>query len=203
MEMLRRNPLLSREEYEFLRTNTTQTKEIGMIAGRGVTVHQGKEVAESVGLQGASPNISVITNLEAEDGRFVSEVENRQRMNVAFIGHDLKDKFFPGTSAIGQSLVIEGMSFQVVGVSKVKGSVFGQSQDNFLMIPIETYFKIWGARNGMTYAATAIDHAHLLQAQEESRMLLRAYRHLGPREDDSFGMVTSDALLSFWSQLTQ
>src|SRR5215467_1116957 len=70
LEMLRRNPQLSREEFEFLRTNAAMTREIGMIAGRSVTVHQGKEVAESVGLQGASPNISVVTNLEADDGRF-------------------------------------------------------------------------------------------------------------------------------------
>jgi putative ABC transport system permease protein len=203
MEMLRRNPVLTREEFDFLRSRMTMTKEIGMIAGRGVNVYHGKETSEGVGLQGASPNISLITNLDAEDGRFVSETENNRRMNVAFIGRDLKDKFFPGGSAVGQSISINGLPFQVVGVSKAKGSVFGQSQDNFVMIPIETYFKIWGSRNGMSYAATAMDHGHLLQAQEETRMLLRAYRHLGPKEDDSFGMITSDALLSFWNQLTQ
>jgi len=203
MEMLRRNPILTREEYEFLRSRATLTKEIGMMAGRPVNVYQGKETSEGVGLQGASPNIGVITNLDAEDGRFLSETENSRHMNVAFIGRDLKDKFFPGTSAVGQPISIEGVPFQVVGVSKAKGSVFGQSQDNFVIIPIETYFKIWGSRNGMAYAGTAIDHGHLLQAQEETRMLLRAYRHLRPKDDDSFGMVTSDALLSFWSQLTQ
>ena len=94
------------------------------------------------------------------------------------------------------------MPFEVVGVAKAKGSVFGQSQDNFLIIPIETYFKIWGARNGMGFAATALDHDHLAQAQEEARMLLRAYRHLRPKEDDTFSMLTSDALLDFWNQLT-
>jgi len=87
-------------------------------------------------------------------------------------------------------------------VAKAKGSVFGQSQDNFLVIPVNTYFKVWGARNGMSFAATAIDHDHLMQAQEEARMLLRSYRHLKPKEDDTFSMLTSDALLNFWNQLT-
>ena len=73
-----------------------------------------------------------------------------------------------------------------MGVAKAKGSVFGQSQDNFVVIPIETYFKIWGARNGMNFVGTALDHDHLVQAQEEARMLLRAYRHLGPKDDDTF-----------------
>jgi putative ABC transport system permease protein len=87
-------------------------------------------------------------------------------------------------------------------VAKAKGSVFGQSQDNFVVIPAETYFKIWGSRNGMDYVAVAVDHAHLLQAQDEARSLLRAYRHLGPKDDDTFSMVTSDSLVDFWNQLT-
>jgi putative ABC transport system permease protein len=202
IEMMRRNPQLSREEYEFLRERLTLTKEIGITAGRGVTVHRGTEISEGVGLQGTSPNIGVITNLEAEEGRFLSEIENDRHMNVAFIGHDLKTKFFPGVSPIGQTITAEGVVFEIVGVSKAKGSIFGQSQDNFLTIPINTYFKIWGARNGMGFAATALDHDHLAQAQEEARMLLRSYRHLRPKEDDTFSMLTSDALLDFWNQLT-
>lgn len=202
MEMLRRNPQLSRDEYEFLRERLTMTREIGISAGRGVTVHRGTEISEGVGLQGASPNIGVITNMEAEEGRFLSEIENDRHMNVAFIGHDLKDKFFSGASPIGQTLTAEGVQFEIVGVSKAKGSVFGQSQDNYLVIPINTYFKIWGARNGMSFAATALDHDHLAQAQEEARMLLRSYRHLSPKEDDTFSTLTSDALLNFWNQLT-
>jgi putative ABC transport system permease protein len=202
MEMLRRNPELKREEYEFLRQHMTLTKEIGINAGRSVTVHRGAEVSEGVGLQGASPNMGVITNLEAAEGRFLSEIENDRHMNVAFIGNDLKEKFFSGANPVGQTLTVEGVQFEVVGVSKAKGSIFGQSQDNFLVIPIDTYFKIWGARNGMGFAATALDHDHLARAQEEARMLLRSYRHLRPKEDDTFSMLTSDALLDFWNQLT-
>ena len=57
-----------------------------------------------------------------------------------------------------------------MGVSKAKGSVLGQSQDNLIVIPANTYFKIWAARNGMSFAATAIDHV-MMQAQEEARMM--------------------------------
>jgi putative ABC transport system permease protein len=202
MEMLRRNPILTKEEYEFLRTSVTLTKEIGATSGRSATVHMGKETMEAVGLQGATPNIGVITNLDAEEGHFVSEVENDRRMNVVFIGHDVKDKLFPGRTALGQSITLDGIPFEVVGVAKAKGSVFGQSQDNFVIIPLETFFKIWGSRNGMNFAGTALDHQHLLQAQEEARVLLRAYRHLGPKQDDTFSTLTSDALLDFWNQLT-
>src|SRR5690348_8772809 len=53
LEMLRRNPILTREEFEFLKSRVELTSEIGMVAGRGVNIHQGKEVAEGIGLQGA------------------------------------------------------------------------------------------------------------------------------------------------------
>jgi putative ABC transport system permease protein len=202
LEMLRRNPNLTKEEYEFLRTNVSLTKEIGAASGRSVNVHLGKETMEAVGLQGASPNMGVITNLDAEEGHFISEVENTRRMNVVFLGHDIKDRLFPNSATLGQSVTLDGIPFEVVGVAKAKGSVFGQSQDNFVIIPLETFFKIWGSHIGMNFAATAIDHEHLLQAQEEARVLLRAFRHLGPKQEDTFSTLTSDALLDFWNQLT-
>jgi putative ABC transport system permease protein len=202
LEMLRRNPQLSREEFEFLRSRATLTSQMGMSAESSVTIHKGKERSENVDLRGASPAIAVIANYQAEDGRFFSESENRQRMNVAFIGHDVATKFFGEGDPLGQTIEVNGTPFAIVGVSKAKGSVLGQSQDNFVVVPVETYFKIWGARSGMEYYGTAIDHEHLFQAQEEARMLLRAYRHLKGNDDDTFSMLTSDSLLAFWEQLT-
>ena len=202
LEMLRRNPQLTREEFEFLKSHATLTRELGMVANRGVTLNSGAQTSEGVQLMGASPNVAVILDFEADQGRFYSEIENNRRMSVAFIGKDVADKFFPGGDAVGRTLTVEGIPFQVVGVAKAKGSVFGQSQDNFVIVPAETYFKVWGARNGMDYAGVALDHAHLLEAQDEARSLLRAYRHLGPKDDDTFSMVNSDSLVNFWNQLT-
>src|SRR5208283_3768883 len=122
--------------------------------------------------------------------------------NVAFIGHDLQTKFFGDADPLGKTVDVEGTPFTIVGVSKAKGSVLGQSQDNYLVIPIQTYFRKWGARQGMFYYGMAIDHEHLFQAQDEARMLLRAHRHLKPKDDDTFSMLTSDTLLNFWNQLT-
>ena len=202
MEMLRRNPELNREEYEFLRQRLTMTKEIGINAGRSVTVHRGAEVSEGVGLQGASPNIGGDHQPGGGGGTLPLRDRERSPHERGVHRERSQGKVLCGASPVGQTLTVEGVQFEVVGVSKAKGSIFGQSQDNFLVIPIDTYFKIWGARSGMGFAATALDHDHLAQAQEEARMLLRSYRHLRPKEDDTFSMLTSDALLDFWNQLT-
>ncbi len=83
-----------------------------------------------------------------------------------------------------------------------KGSVFGQSQDNYVAIPDQTYFKIYGDRAGMQYNFAAFDRNHLEEAEDEIRTLIRSYRHLRPQQDDTFGIQSSDTLVSTWDSLT-
>jgi putative ABC transport system permease protein len=201
-EMMRRNPLLKREEYEFLKEHATLVREFGMEASRGVTVRHGNEAVDWVSLSGVTPNTAVIKNVQAASGRFFTDPENRKRMSVAYIGNDFKEKLFPDTDPVGKILQVDGRPFTVVGVAKAQGTLFGQSRDNFVMIPIETFFKMYGSRGGLGYNALAIDQPHFLQAQEETRMLLRAYRHLKPKEEDTFGIFGSDSLVEIWQQLT-
>jgi putative ABC transport system permease protein len=203
LEMQRRNPLLTEEEFEFLRKHVTLTRELGLESSRLVEAHNGREHLAGVQLIGATPNLAAIGNFEADEGRFLNDVENQHRMPVAFIGKDVRDHLLPGNGEpIGKNITVNGIQFKIVGVGKPKGSVFGQSQDSYVIIPVETYFKIWGARQGMGYDAMAADHAQLVAAQEETRVLLRAYRHLKPKDDDTFSLVTSDSLVNVWNQLT-
>jgi putative ABC transport system permease protein len=83
-------------------------------------------------------------------------------------------------------------------VAKELGSVFGNSQDNFVMIPVDSYFKTYGAHTGIRLIAKAIDQQHLSEAQDETRALLRAYRHLRPGQDDNFSIFASEAFVSLW-----
>jgi len=202
LEMMRKNPQLSPEEFSFLKSRVTLVSDLGMQTGRRVTVHYGKEIIEDCRLTGASPNIGVITNLKTELGRFLTDIEDNRRLAVAFIGDDVKERFFPSVDPLGKVIFAQGRPFEVVGVAKKQGSVFGQSRDNFVMIPVQTYFKMYGARLGMGYAAKARNRESFYQAQDEIRALLRAWRHLRPNQEDNFGILTSDALVERWDQLT-
>ena len=202
LELQRRNPELSKEEYAFLESHATLTKEIGMSVNRTVSVHFGKEHRDNVQLTGATPNIGVISDIEPAEGRFITELESERRAMVTVIGNDLKKQFFADTDPIGKSVMVDGRPLEVVGVAATKGSVFGSSRDNFLMIPAETYFKIYGSRTGIGYDLQAADHTVLQQSEDEVRVLLRSYRHLRPKDEDTFGMVSSDSLVNVWNQLT-
>jgi putative ABC transport system permease protein len=80
--------------------------------------------------------------------------------------------------------------------------VFGQSLDNFVIIPVHTFFKIYGSHKGINYHVLASDQEHLAQAQDEARMLLRAWRHLPPNQDDTFGVATSETIVAAWGNMT-
>src|SRR5262252_5761707 len=91
LEMQRRNPQLTKDEFDFLRANATLAREYGIEANRSSTVTRGKEHMEGIAVIGATPNIAAIGNFQDEEGRFLNEIENRRRIPVAFIGKDIKD----------------------------------------------------------------------------------------------------------------
>jgi len=202
VEMLKKNPELSPEEFEFLRSKASLVSALGMQSGRRVNVHCGAEQIEEVQLAGVSANMGVLTNTRTALGRFLAESDDRRRLPVAFIGNDIKEKCFPATDPIGKTVHLAGRPFEVIGVAKAQGNVFGQSRDNFVMIPIQTFFKMYGARQGLRYAAKATAPEYLYQAQDEIRMLVRAWRHLRPGQEDNFGIFSSDSLVARWNQLT-
>ncbi len=202
LELLKKNPEIRREEYEFLRQHVTLCREIGLDSDRPQAASFKDKRLERVQVLGVTTNYGVISNTQVQTGRFFSETENRKRMAVVFLGYDVKQEFFPHADPIGKVIHIQGRPFEVIGVAEQQGSVFGMSKDQFVMIPIETYFKIYGARSGMTIYALARDREHLFEAQDEVRMLLRAYRHLRPGEDDNFAIVSSDSLVNAWDRLT-
>ena len=202
LEMQKRNPELSREEFEFLKTHATMIGDIGMESDRQVKVHYGAQQVDGVELDGVTANEGSLANVEITEGRFFTETEDQRRQPVAFIGNDIKQRFFPNLSPIGKTLFVDGRPFDVIGVAKAKGSVFGNSQDNFLMVPIETYFKIYGARQGISYRARALGPTFVYRAQDQARMLLRSFRHLGPNQDETFAIVSSDSLVSAWDSIT-
>ncbi len=202
-EMDKRNPQIRVDEYEFIRTKATLLKDIGMMTARQARVAFKGNSVEGVTVNGITDNIPAINNVQVGIGRGITYDEVRRHMPVAFIGNDIFTRFFDGRDPLGKTITIEGDPYEVIGVAQALGSVFGQSQDNFVMIPVESYFKTYGARNGIRLVAKAMDQQHLVQAQDEARMLLRSYRHLGPAVDDNFVVFASETFVTLWEQLTK
>jgi putative ABC transport system permease protein len=202
LEMQRRNPVIKPEEYNFVKSNANLLSDLGMESFRSVTVGHAGLSMTGVNLSGITANIPGLTNIQVGQGRAISEEEVRHHAPVAFIGTDLVNKFFPTSDPIGKTIQVDGVPYEVIGVAKAQGSVFGQSQDSFVYVPLYSYFKTYGVRGEIQMFGKAIDPTRINEAEDEVRVLLRSYRHLGPAQDDTFGMIGSDTLAGAWQQLT-
>ncbi len=204
LEMQRRNPQIKPDEYEFVKANAKLISDIGLETDRTVTISNAGKTMQGVDLQGITENIPSLSDIEVGRGRAISAEEVRRHAPVAFIGNDVSDQFFPDADPIGKTIRVDGVSYEVIGVAKAKGSVFGQSQDKYVMVPVYSYFKTYGVslRDDIALFAKAKDQQHIDESEDEVRMLLRAYRHLRPGEDDTFSIFGSDTLSQAWTNLT-
>jgi putative ABC transport system permease protein len=204
LEMNCKNPQLRPAEYDFIKQHAQTLSDIGLESDKSVTVTQGGLSMTSVDLEGITANIPALTDIEAAVGREISESEVRRHAPVAFLGNDVAEKFFSGQNPVGKTIKVDGVSYEVIGVAKAKGSVFGQSQDQFIMVPVYSYLKTYGngKNNQLSIFANSADPNQLDEAKDEVRMLLRAYRHLRPGDDDTFSIFGSDTLSNAWNNLT-
>ncbi|HUJ22262.1 MAG TPA: ABC transporter permease [Bryobacteraceae bacterium] len=202
LELERKNPKFTVEEYRFLKERLTLVRDFGMEADKGVSVHYHGQELNGVDLMGVTTNMAAISNIEVAAGRFLTDFEDQRRMSVAFIGNDVRERFFLDRDPVGKTIVVSGVPFQVLGTAKKRGSVFGESRDNFVIIPVSTFLKTFGSHPELEFAAVALDHARLSDAQDEVRALFRAYRRLRPNQEDNFGLMTSASLVAIWDRLT-
>jgi len=139
-------------------------------------------------------NIAEIERIEAGEGRYFSKSEEESRRNVTFIGADVADKLFPTANPLGQTIRIDGHPFEIIGVGKAKGSVFGQPQDMYVSIPLSTFLAIYGSRRSISLSVTSTSPATYEDAVEEARSVMRTRRKLSPNEKDNFGIITPSAI---------
>jgi putative ABC transport system permease protein len=121
---------------------------------------------------------------------------------VAFIGSDVLKKFFANADPIGKTIRTGTHTYEIVGVAQEIGSVFGESQDNFILIPLTTYEKEWKSqREGLTLFVQARNEEIMETSQDEARMFLRAWRHLPEKAEDNFAIFGSASIMSLWNQI--
>ncbi len=202
LKAIRRNKQITWEDYEALRDNLKLPQAVGAQTGKMGKVRAGDELMEDVSIRGVTANIGDMGVEEPQSGRYISDPDNEHRSPVTMIGADLANRLFPSVDPLGHQILIDGRPFEIVGVAKALGSTFGQSQDNFAYIPIQTFLKIYGSNRSLAINVQARSTLWMPATQDEARALMRARRHLAPNEDDSFGIIASETVMALWRNLT-
>jgi putative ABC transport system permease protein len=156
-----------------------------------------------VTLRGETANMGWISTLDLSAGRFFTESEQRAAAPVAVIGAEVAEKLFGGRSPLGKTIRIVGDEFTVIGVAEPIGSILGQDQDIFVIVPLAAFEKLFGTRHSLLFHIQASAAGiPLEQAEDEVRLLLRSRRHLAPDAPDDFYFTTADTYLSLWRDIS-
>ena len=198
-----KRPLLKMDDYHRLKENMKLTRAVAAEEDRNLQTRSGNIIMENTSVMGATANFADVRNLNVAQGRFLTEADDEHRSDVAFIGSDLAGKFFPNVDPLGKSVRVGTHTYEVIGVAETIGSAFGQSQDNFMIIPMNTFLKGWHQQVDWTTIFIEAPNAEMMNASEdEARMLLRAWRHLPYDAPDNFAILGSDSIMKLWHDLT-
>ena len=202
VKAMRRNKLVTWDDYEALRDNLKLPARVGAEIWTSGKSRVGSLTIQDTSIRGVTASMADISAQEMTDGRYITEADENSRAMVAMIGSELANKLFPSLDPVGREVMLDSRPFTVVGVAKPIGTVLGQSRDNFAYIPVETYIKIYGAYEGIWVNVQARGADWMERTQDETRVLMRARRHLAPNDTDSFGILDSATLMKLWNQLT-
>ncbi len=187
--MQRRNKRIDWLDIDWVEGHCENCEEVGAAASQRTDLKHGTLELLGTQVTGVTANMGAIEDKTMEDGRFILPHEVENPMAVVVLGMDVRDKFFVGDDPIGKTLKIRGLDFRVVGVEARRGSMFGQSLDNHVYIPITTFQRMYGARTSLQIHGLAPNEDRFEAAIDDARVALRTRRKLKGNDDDNFGLV--------------
>ena len=198
-----KRPLITIEDYQRLKASMKLARAVAAEEDHNVQVRSGNQTMENTMMMGATANFAEVRNLNVAEGRFITEADEEHRSEVIFVGPDLVQKFFPNVDPLGKTIRVQTHTYEIIGVAEPLGSAFGQSQDNYMIMPISAWRKGWHTNEDWVAIFVQAPSQELMEASEdEARMYFRAWHHLKDDKPDDFGLLTPDSIMSLWHDLT-
>ena len=162
------------------------------------------ETDPDVVIVGSDENLLTVNNVSLKEGRPLTQEDVNMNRKVAIIGNDIVVKIFPNISPIGQRIAIKNQQFEVIGVIQPKGAILGQSQDNYIVIPITQfltyYVSFWS--ESLTLTIKVLNEVPISDAMDETIGALRTIRNVKPWQENDFELETNESISEQFAGLT-
>ena len=201
-ERTRSNPDLTIEEADAIRAFARSVSAVLAQANNNARISYRTVEVDNSQVQGVTSDYTDFSTFSVEHGRMMSQIEVDRGQPVTLLGFDLADRLFGDINPLDKTIKIAGVGFRVVGVSEKRGSFFGNSQDNFAVIPLVAFERLFGSRPSLQILVKPVSTEVMPAAMDEATVALRVKRKLKPRERDNFGIFTSDTILDLYRQVT-
>ena len=163
----------------------------------------GDKTLGDVAVFGVTAPYQVIQDYSFSHGRPLSDVDDRERRQVAVVGADVADHLFENVDAVGRDIRVMGSRFTIVGVIAKKGRVLGQSFDGFVLLPLSSFESLYGRRKTTTISVKMPTAEDVAPGMALADGAMRAAHRLRPGEESDYSIETADALVAFWKSLTR
>jgi putative ABC transport system permease protein len=193
------------EDFLAVQEACTACKYVGAsIRKEDVRVKYNEQDIRDSAARGWTPEMAAIYDLDLQSGRNVTDADLNAGSSVAVIGSDIAENLMAGVDPLGKEIRVNGQNYTVIGVGKPKGKALGQSQDNWVMLPLTSWFKQFGSQKvSLKIWAKAEGVGTPLEAAiDQARVVMRSRRHDAPGMPDSFVAETNQSFLSIWADLS-
>ena len=191
------------EDYEALRDACKSCEDVGStVPHSNGELKYGMNYIANADVRGWTPRMTRIYDINLIEGRHITEADMSTAAGVCTIGYDIADKLFPGVDPVGKEIRLDGQSCLVIGVGEKRGSVLGQSRDNWVIIPLTRFLAIYGSDDSEILWVKAGSAANLERTIDEVRQILRGRRHVAYASPDDFEISTNDSFLSLWAGIS-
>ncbi|XXF78259.1 ABC transporter permease [Myxococcaceae bacterium GXIMD 01537] len=204
-EKLSKRPHLTHEDLAAIRTQPSILMAAGEQSEGGQRLSTSeRETSNNVNVWAGTPEYFHTNAISVEWGRAFTDTEYMEARQVVVVGQDVADKLFPGVEPLGQELRIKGRPFQVVGVLKRRGaSLGGGSMDNYVMIPLSVFSRMYGRNRSLFISIQARSTEVMQRAQDEVTLLMRRRHELKPHEEDDFAMFSNESSTEMFNNISR
>ncbi len=189
-----------------VKERTTLSKAVGLEAwdfGKIVTTPDGKKTNPNVSIAGEDIEGITTNNWTVGDGRMFTTSEMNSAKNVAVLGMGVVEKIFKNIDPIGQAIRVDGREYQVIGVFERQGGMLGGNQDNFVIVPLPTFFEEYGRDREIHIMIQSSGRETYEDCIEQVRGILRTARQVDPGEEDDFYIFSNDSLIQQFNEFTK
>lgn len=186
------------EDYQTVRRDCRGCAAVGAEADLMGRLKWRNTITGSVQIRGLTAGLFDIERVEVATGRFYTEAEDSQSVAVCLLGADVVSDLFAEKDPLGAELNVLGKPFQVIGTIARRGSLFGRSQDRFIVVPLPTLLRRFGTQQPLTIYCQHPPATQLASVVDEVRGILRQRRHVLFGQEDTFFITTADSAASIY-----
>jgi putative ABC transport system permease protein len=162
-----------------------------------------RETNPNVQVAGITTEAMRTNNWNVGEGRDLRQLDIKYSNDVCEIGSDVSDKIFYNINPVGQVIRVGGKPLRVIGVLEAQPQMFGQSQDNFIAMPITTFQSLYGKkRRSLNITVMSYDKASYNTTIEAAIGYMRTIRKVKPGEDNDFDIFSNESLITQVNSIT-